>query len=346
MAELFPLSVVLHFPPEVYLSRGVGDLCPLLVRAWHGKEITALQFLRGGRVRVTVRDPAFRAELLSNDLFIEDRLIPVTPAGVHAASVHVRDLPVELSDESVKSAFSAYGEVFSVRPVFFKDFPQLRNGNRVLLMSTREPIPSSLVVLGFPCRTWYPGQPVKCPVCRQPGHSPRACPLSGLCRRCKQPGHVARECTQGPPRSTVPVSAPSTTSSAPVVAPPVLVWPSPAPSPVPAQPVPDPVPSPAPASSPGTSSEEEGALSSDSSVDPSSAPSFRFVSSPVPAPVPASPSAADFKKLVSLVLSKVKLGSGPSQIRALTTALAKSHKLSLSQVDVDRIVSAVTSARS
>ena len=55
MSDLFPFSVLLHFPPEVYLSRGVGDLCPLLVRAWHGKEISCIQFLRGSRVRVTVR---------------------------------------------------------------------------------------------------------------------------------------------------------------------------------------------------------------------------------------------------------------------------------------------------
>ena len=59
MADLFPLSVIL------YLSRGVGDLCPLLVRALHAHKISALQFLRGGRVRVTVREPAFREELLS-----------------------------------------------------------------------------------------------------------------------------------------------------------------------------------------------------------------------------------------------------------------------------------------
>ena len=38
MSDLFPLSVVFHFPPEVYLSRGVGDLSPLLVRAWHVKK--------------------------------------------------------------------------------------------------------------------------------------------------------------------------------------------------------------------------------------------------------------------------------------------------------------------
>ena len=54
MGELFQLSVILHFPPEVYLQRGVRELAPLLVRALHENEISALQFLRGGLARVTV----------------------------------------------------------------------------------------------------------------------------------------------------------------------------------------------------------------------------------------------------------------------------------------------------
>ena len=195
MADLFPLSVILHFPPEVYLSRGVGDLCPLLVRASHANKSSALQFLRGGRVR----EPAFREELLSNDLMFEDRKISVTPAGVHVITVYVRDLPVELSEETVKFAFSSYGEVYSVSHGHFTDFPDLRNGNRLILMSVCNPIPSSLNVLGFVCRTWHP---VHCIICKESGHLPRACPLSGLCRRCKQPSHVARECGQaeGQPR--------------------------------------------------------------------------------------------------------------------------------------------------
>ena len=94
----------------------------------------------------------------------------MTPAGVHVVTVYVRDLPVELSDETVKSAFSSYGEVYSVRHGYFKDFPDLRNGNRLILMSVCNPIPSSLNVLGFVCRTWHPGQPVHCTICKESGH--------------------------------------------------------------------------------------------------------------------------------------------------------------------------------
>ena len=48
MSQLFPKSILLHFPSEIYLRRGVGELFPLLVRALHEKEIVAMRFLRGG----------------------------------------------------------------------------------------------------------------------------------------------------------------------------------------------------------------------------------------------------------------------------------------------------------
>ena len=91
MADLFPISVILHFPPEVYLSRG-----------------TQIRSLRCSSSAGAV----FASLCASNDLMFEDKKIPVTPAGVHVVTVYVCDLPVEVSVETVKSAFS-YSEVYS-----------------------------------------------------------------------------------------------------------------------------------------------------------------------------------------------------------------------------------------
>ena len=100
--------------------------------------------------------------------------------------------------------------------MFFRDFPSVSNGTRRLVMSFRDPIPSSVSVADFPVRVFYTGQPVICSICHEPGHQPRACPFLGLCLRCKQPDHVARNCRQawGPSVSNVPV--PVSSSSAPV----------------------------------------------------------------------------------------------------------------------------------
>ena len=208
-----------------------------------------MQFLRGGRVRVTVRSEAYREVLLSTESRFEDTVVPVTTADCVPKSVYVHDLPFEVSDESIVSVFSTYGKVYSVKSVYHKEFPAICTGTGTVLMSLNDSVPSIVNVHGFECRVWYPGQPVYCPVCRSSGHLPRACPLSGLCRRCKQPGHVARECGQtgGQPR---PLS------------------PDPVPVPVPV-PVPDPVPDDSvPVPVPATGSGDDGDLSSVSSDHP------------------------------------------------------------------------------
>ena len=382
MGELFQLSVILHFPPEVYLRRGVGELAPLLVRALHESEISALQFLRGGLARVTVRSSAYREELLSSDFMFEDTPIPVTPADRPTISVYLRDLPVEISDDSVRSALESFGDVFSVRSTVYKDFPSIRNGTRVLLMSVKQPIPSSLNVLGFTCRTWYPGQPAFCSICRQSGHLPRACPLSGLCRRCEQPGHVAREC----PRAR----GSSQSSSVPVCE----VPPDPVPSsdvPVPASDVPVPAPvstmSPVPASIPVSTSASTPVTIPSTSVlsvltSPVSSPTVQLPASSVtnfqvpvfpvsadvpleegeivmpsdlseadassskpvrPSTVPRVTPANDYKKLVRLVLPKVKPGSVSSTVKKLCLSLVKTHKLNVSDDECARIAASICS---
>ena len=196
MFHLFPKRILLHFPFEIYLRRVVRDLFPLLVRALHEKEIVAMQFLRGGRVRVTVRCEACQGDLLSSEFRFEDTVVPVSPADCVSRPVYVRDLPLEVSDKSIVSVFSTYGKVYSVKSVYHKEFLAICTGTRTVLMSVSDSVLSVLNVHGFECRVCYPGQPAFCSVCRSSGHLPRACPLSGLCRRCKQPGHVARECVE------------------------------------------------------------------------------------------------------------------------------------------------------
>ena len=179
-----------------------------------------------------------------------------------------------------------------------------------------------------------------CSICRQSGHLPRACPLSGLCRRCKQPGHVARECSQ--------VRGSSQSSSVPVCE----VPPDPVPVPVPHVPL-DPAPAPAPVpvseDPPDPVPVSDVLLSSDSSsveieVSPPDPPED---SAPVPVPIPKSSSAkpsqscspaVDFKKLVRVALLKTKPGSSAAHVRRLVASLISANKLVVSPDDVERVV--------
>ena len=254
--------MVLHFPEEIDKNTGIAEIAPQLLRALDPDKVCAVQFLRNGRVRVTCKSTEYRDDLLEGSSFLFGEVpVPVSAADLSIRSVFVRDLPFEVPDRDVQSSFESFGVVHSVHPCFFRDFPSVANGTRRLVMSFRNPIPSSVSVGEYPVRVWYYGQPVVCTICHESGHLPRACPFSSLCLRCKQPGHMAWKCTQPwGPSSTVPV-----------------------PVPVPSVPVSMPVPSPVPLSAPVVSDVplEEGEIAG-------SAVPATVQSTPVPVPAPSS----------------------------------------------------------
>ena len=189
-----PKSVVLQFPDSVYASTGSSEVIPLLLDAADPENLTTVQFLCGGRVRLTFKDPVFCDELMSSGLTCGDVEVCVVRADFRFRSVHVRDLPSEVSDKDVKSFFQSYGQVLSVRRSTFAYFPAIYNGNRVLERALDRDIPYFISFGNSNCRVWYPRQPVYCVICRETGHRGPSCPLSGLCRRCRQPGQLTREC--------------------------------------------------------------------------------------------------------------------------------------------------------
>ena len=192
-----------QFPEDVYRNAGASDVLPLVMKNVDEDKISAIQFLRAGKVRLTFQDSETCSQVLKDGLDFGDFSVDLLPADDRLRAVHVRDLPVEIEEEAVSRFLSGYGEVLSVSHCFFDEYPNVRNGNRVAKVLLDHDIPQFIEIDGCNCRTWYPRQPPQCPVCREPGHRAPACPLSGLCRRCHQPGHMARECTQawGPPPS-------------------------------------------------------------------------------------------------------------------------------------------------
>ena len=113
-------------------------------------------------------------------------------------------MPVEVSDDVVSSFLASFSDVVHVTRSTYKDFPSVRDGNRVVRIVLKQDVPCFVRIAYCNCRVWYSRQPVQCAICRESGHVARDCSLSGRCRRCHQQGHVARLCTQawGPSRAS------------------------------------------------------------------------------------------------------------------------------------------------
>ena len=58
--DVFPKSVVLHFPPSVYQKTGASEMLPKLLQILQPDDLRCVQFLRDGRVRVSFREKAVK----------------------------------------------------------------------------------------------------------------------------------------------------------------------------------------------------------------------------------------------------------------------------------------------
>ena len=194
--DAFPRSLVLHFPPSVYQKIGASEILPQLLRKFEPDEVRCVQFLRGGKVRVTFRKPSAHDYWLEKGLCVKGLDVPVTRDGVKVTVLYLRDLPHEIHADDLHDFFSDYGDVLTMERSTNDDDCSVYNGNRVIKMILQKDLPYFLTVFEFECRLWYREQPIQCFLCREHGHRAQSCPLSGRCRRCGQSGHVARECSR------------------------------------------------------------------------------------------------------------------------------------------------------
>ena len=186
--------MVAHFPEAIYKTSGSSTVLPHLLDAVDKDNLTTVQFLRGGFVRLTFKDVACCDHLVTQGLVYGDTQVRVFRADSHVRSIHVRDLPSEVPDDDVRAFFGSFGEVLSIRRATFANYPSVYNGNRVVEVALTQDVPYFVSISSYNCRVWYARQPAQCVICREVGHRAPSCPLSGLCRRCCQPGHMAREC--------------------------------------------------------------------------------------------------------------------------------------------------------
>ena len=191
-----PNSFFVFFPEEVYREIGSSEVLPHLLQCLPSDKVKAVQFLRGGIVRITFENESVRNEVLARGISFQELQLRVICAMSDARVLYVHDLPVEVPDDVVSLFLASYGDVVNVVRSTYKDFPSVCDGNRVVRIVLKQEVPHFVRIADCNCHIWYARQPTQCVICRETGHLGLDCPLSGRCRRCRQPGHVARQCTQ------------------------------------------------------------------------------------------------------------------------------------------------------
>lgn len=129
-------------------------------------KVCSFQFIPGGRICVTFLDQAYRDEILwAGSITVDHHELIVTESDTPLISVYIHYLPVEAGEDGIKLALSPFGKVVDLSHQRFSSFRNISTGTRIVRMSHDQHLPLKLSIMGYPCRAWKRGQPLKCVIC-------------------------------------------------------------------------------------------------------------------------------------------------------------------------------------
>ena len=213
-----PRTVVIHAHGMV-AAKSSNVVTQMLSKKLDFSRVRHIQFIPGGRIRVTLSSVEYRNQILDRKTIqIDDvHFFNVTASDSPVTNVYVHYLPAEAGDMGLRLALLPFGTVHEVTYQRFAGFKDISTGTRIVRMSLNQHIPFQCNIQGYPCRVWYAGQPLKCTICKG-AHKAAECPDKNKCRLCHQSGHFARNCKNAwgtTPRPDPAPSGPPPPSNAP-----------------------------------------------------------------------------------------------------------------------------------
>jgi len=189
-----PRTVVIHAHGMV-AAKSSNVIVQMLSKKLDFSKVRSIQFVPGGRIRVTFSCLEYRNIILNRKTLLIDDLhhLNITESDDPVTNVYVHYLPVEAGDIGLRLALSPFGKIVGITHQNFSGFKDIQTGTRIVRMSLHQHIPFQCNIQGYPCRVWYVGQPLKCTICGG-AHKAADCPDRNKCRRCHQGGHFAKDC--------------------------------------------------------------------------------------------------------------------------------------------------------
>ena len=104
--------------------------------------------------------------------------VNLTDASTILRTVKVTGLPFEIENQQVEEQFKPYGKICRVSRDKWVDpyLGDIENGTRSVLVELKSPVPSRIIIDGYPAYVSYPGQEKTCHYCQEPGHFVSHCP--------------------------------------------------------------------------------------------------------------------------------------------------------------------------
>lgn len=137
------------------------------------------------------------AEEATNGFILKEEKVYPKLIGERFITATVAYAPPIASLGDIERALEPFAELISIKDLFIRDFPGIRNGKQRLILKPREGrLPSFFQVGRYKASLFFTGRVSCCPYCEETSHLGRDCPRKHerRCFKCNRLGHYQNTC--------------------------------------------------------------------------------------------------------------------------------------------------------
>ena len=148
-----PKTLVIHAHGMV-AAMSSNVIMQMLSKKLDFRRVQSVQFIPGGRIRVTLTSSAYRDAILADKVLCIDGVheLEVSESDRPLTSVYVHYLPMEAGEIGLRLALSPFGKISDITHQRFSGFRQVCTGTRIVRMALDQHIPFQCNIQGYPCR--------------------------------------------------------------------------------------------------------------------------------------------------------------------------------------------------
>ena len=134
------------------------------------------------------------AEEAHNRFILEKKRIHPVLMAQRFVTATVAYAPPDATLGDIERALEHYTEVISIKDLYVRDFPGIKNGKRVVLKPRKGRLPAFFQVMRYKASLFFSGRVACCPYCERADHLGRDCPRKRekKCFKCGRIGHYQR----------------------------------------------------------------------------------------------------------------------------------------------------------